>query len=44
MSGKFPELLRASEYFGAAAAIRKPIEPDELLKLVRNLILKREGK
>jgi PAS domain S-box-containing protein len=44
MSGKFPELLRASEYFGAVAAIRKPIEPDELLKLVRNLILKREGK
>lgn len=44
MSGKFPEILRASEYFGAAAAIRKPIEPDELLKLVRNLILEREGK
>jgi two-component system, cell cycle sensor histidine kinase and response regulator CckA len=44
MSGKFPDLLRASEYFGAAAAIRKPIEPDELLKLVRNLILEREGK
>ena len=32
MSGKFPDLLRASEYFGAVAAIRKPIEPEELLK------------
>ena len=44
MSGKFPEILQASEYFGAVAAIRKPIEPDELLKLVRKLIPEREGK
>jgi len=38
ISGRFPELLRAAQYFGADAGIAKPISLDELFDVIGRLL------